>query len=280
MPEDTVETPEVVEAPEVVETPVEDNVEGAEEVLEPDATPTEEDALENSKNPERTKKYIDGLKDENKKYKDVLSSLTPEEKYEAPVQQAPQAEQFQTLQQGDIDQVFRSMVDDQGFVDGNKLLNTLRDLDTSAKNSKQAAEKALEHARRVEVAQQEQQKSATMQTVHEKYPQLDPESESFDSRYWEFVRNELIGQMMEGKQDPLSAAEKGYDVFYKEQQVTKEEKAQKEEKDNAKAQINATRPRSSSAVGYYENEEEEALKAKVQAGKKGALAELLRRRGQ
>lgn len=266
------ENQDIQENTEVEETPTED-------------TPTEQDALENSKNPERTKKFIDKLKDENKKYKDVLSSLTPEQN--SP--QVPNQDQFSNLNQSDIDAVYKSMVDDKGYIDGNKLLNTLQGMDKRARDAEQRAARVEEHVRRVETAQTEQQKTQTMKAVHEKFPQLDPDNEQFDPRYWEFVRNDLIGQMMQGKQDPMASAQKGFDIFYKKSTQLDENpeenpmnKAQKEAKavsDNAKAQINATKPRVSS-TSDYDHDEEQDLISRARAGKRGAVAELLRRRGQ
>lgn len=49
--------------------------------------------------------------------------------------------------------------------------------------------------------------------------------------------------------------------------------------ENQKLQINATRPRSTINVGYYENDEEDSIVKDVRAGKRGAVGALLRKRG-
>lgn len=253
----------------------------------------EEKVEEKQEQKDRTTEQFDKLKESNKelkderdKYKNLLDSLRPEKvpeqiKYPQPINKAPQAKEFGSLKQDDIDTVFESMKDPEGYLDGNKLLTVLKQMDTRARAAEQKAEKAVEHSKRVMEAAEERSRSDVMTRVHEKYPMLDPESKSteFDKDFYEAVRNDLIGQMMEGKEDPMAAADKWYNKLYS-TKVTKEEKEQKEQKEEAKKQINAAKPGATTIKGYYEADEEEELRKKVQEGKKGALAEMLRRRGQ
>lgn len=232
---------------------------------------------------EKLKESNQELKQERDKYKNLLDSLRPEvvpepaKQYEEPINQAPKS--FGTLEQADIEKTFESMKDEDGYLDGNKLVEALKAMDARARQADQRAQRAEEHVQRVIVAKEEEKKTATMRAVHEKFPQLDPTSEAFDPTFYDVVRNELIGQLMEGKEDPMAAAEKWSSKLYKkEQPVTKEEIEKKETIEEQKKQINAVRPRSASNVGYYKDEEEESLKEKIRSGKKGALAELLRRR--
>lgn len=247
---------------------------------------SEQDALDNSKNPERTSKYIDSLKDEQSKLKEDLQ--TEKNKYQNLIDSLivdpsgnttapPKAQEYGNLNQKQVDDVFSSMVTDDGYVDANKLLEVLKDTDERARKAEERARGIEEYQKQQEIARQERDKSDLMNKVHQKYPSLDPESnEEFDPTFYDLVRNELIGQMMQGKEDPMAAADKWYNNLSA-TNMNKEETKQKEEKQNQKAQINATRPRSAAMAGYYEKNEQEDLMNKVKAGKKGALAEALRR---
>ena len=234
------------------------------------------------------------LKAERDGYKNLLDSLAPEEdeappqqpqafdpqQYQNPVSKAPSANQYQNLNQQQINETFKSMIDEKGYMDGNKLLNVLQQMDDRARKAEEDARQARAHTKRMEQAQEKMKKSSTMEKVHEKYPQLDPDNEEvFNRDFYDVVRNDLIGQMMEGKEDPLEAADKWADKFLQ-TDMNKQQKEEMEQKQNKKKAINATRPRSSSMQGYYKDEEEDSLRAQVRKNKKGALAELLRRRGQ
>jgi hypothetical protein len=95
----------------------------------------------------------------------------------------------------------QSLIDQEGYVDAN-LLN-------SAVNSSQ---KAAEEARRIAIQTQEQiqrfQESQVVQAVHKDFPEMDPNSDQFDPTFYDFVKNDLIGQMMQGKEDLRAAADK------------------------------------------------------------------------
>lgn len=251
------DTPEVIESVETSEEPV---------VEEPDDTPevSEEEALENSKNPERTAKYIEKLKTERDSYKNVLESLKPEDK---PI---VQEQTYTNLNQGQIDDVVQSMIDKDGYLDGVKLSATLTELNARLQRAEQTAKKA-------ELTQRDFEEKQVMREVHTAYPTLDPNGDAFDADFFDAVRNEMIGQMMEGHQDPMGAAKKWHEKLYN-SNMTKEEKREQVQKEDAKRAINAVGTRATTMTGYWENEKEEDLRASVRAGKEGALAELLRRR--
>lgn len=236
---------------------------------------------EKSRTAEQFEKLKDSnktLKDERDTYKNLLDSLLPSDAEMATV--TPPVKETQP----DIAEDLKAMVDEDGYLDGAKLTETLKEINERAKRAEQKVARIEEHNERVRVAKEQNQKTALMRSVHEKYPSLDPESGVFDKDFYEAVRNDLIGQMMEGKEDPMLAADKWSDKLYgnteRQIEVTKEEKEAKDTKEDQKAQINAIRPRSSSMVGYYKEEENDILMDKVRQGKKGALAEILRRRGQ
>lgn len=258
-----------------------------------DSTDTEdiESQEEVPKQSERTKEQIDKLtehnaelKEERDKYINVLESIRPEPQPEPqtqPIIEVPKASEYDNLQQKDIDRVFAEMQGTDGFIDGAKLQTFLKDLDTRTRIAEERAAQAEAHAKRVEVSANEKDVSVNVQALHAKYPQLNPESENFDVTFWELVRNDLIGQAIEGKEDVMAAADKWYDklpsVSESQTDMTPEEQEEKNKATNAKTTINAIRPRSHSSVDYYKNEKDEVLAQKVRQGKRGALAEALRR---
>lgn len=255
-----------------------------EEIPQEPTTPTQEKSRTQeqfeklTESNQELKTEVERVKEENAKYKSVLDSIRPDPEYAA-----PQQADYQNLDQAQIDDVYASMQDENGYIDGNKLLSTLKSMDEKARKADERAARVEEHLKRREIAETEAQKNNVTREVHNLYPQLDPESAQFDPDFWTLVRNELIGQAVEGKEDFKGAAEKWYSRYYKENDVTKQEKQEKqekEEKENQKKQINAVRPTSSIEAGYYAADENTALVSKIRAGKKGALAELLRRRGQ
>ena len=225
-----------------------------------------------------TNKELKQDKDKSEeKYQNLLDSLKPEEEvpqqvqqqYQQPINQAPPAKSFENLDQQDVNNVFKGMVDDQGYLDGPKLLNVLSTMNKRAENAEARASK-------VEKSQEDFEQTTKSRELHAKYPQLDPENKDFNKDFWELVRNEVIGQMMTGKEDPIKAADKWYNKLYK-SEMNKDDTKKKEESEDTKRQINAVRPRSPMATGYYEKEEAENLRKKVIAGKRGALAETLKR---
>lgn len=251
----------------------------------------EKEALDNSKNPERTKEYIDKVKKERDEYKELFESLRPNEvpeqaqTYQDPINQAPDASNFSNLNQTQIDDAFKSMMDADGYLDGNKLMGLLRDLEQKTISAEERAKK-LEQEREQEKKEaflQEEQKAQT--DVYSKYPSLNPNNtEEFNPRFYNYVRKELESLARSGVkpsgEDYMKAADQVYVDFYEgREDMTKKEKEQQEKTEDAKRQINANRPRSSTQPGYWASEEDEALRASIRAGKKGSVAEYLRRKG-
>jgi len=255
--------PTITPEPEKTETIPEDVVsEVPEKESEKDRTTEQFDKLKNSNS--ELKKERDG-------YKNVLESLQPE-----PVKPVP-SPQKNAPKGADIGEQLESMVDENGYLDGNKLKNVMQGMSDSVKRAEFTAKRVEIQARKEAEARTRSQKTAKMTEVHKKFPELDPENEKFNEEFYDSVRNEIIGQMMEGKEDPLSAAEKWHSRYFKEGGEPMAKEKENKEK-TQKEQINAIKPHSSSMSGYYADEEEEALRKKVMSGKRGALAELLKRR--
>jgi len=91
-------------------------------------------------------------------------------------------------------------VDDGGYVD------------TALLNSQlSGAHQAAEEAKRISLQTQQEiqrfQESQVIQVVHKDFPELDPNnSDQFDPAFYDFVKNDLVGQMMKGKREDLRAA--------------------------------------------------------------------------
>jgi len=264
----------------------EDTNEEVEVKDEPKEEVTEDEALQNSKNPERTKKYIDKLKEEVQveKKKNILDSLvTPIPSVEAPqypeppiTNKIPQSQQYPGLSQTQVSETFKGLVDENGYVDSGLLVNTLKGLQEQAKTANERAQKAEEENKQRGRKFDDFERNQIMREVHKEYPKLDPENEEFDERLWKFVRNEVIDQWMNGKPtDVMSAAREGSDTLYG--NMKKAEKEQIVKTEEAKKNINALGNKQASSRDTY-SDQNELVKA-TQLGKKGALAERLARSG-
>lgn len=205
--------------------------------------------------------------------------------YEAPTNKAPDAKQFPNLNQQQVDQTFQSMIDENGFLDGGKLMAVLQQQNHAARQAQEDARKAREEAERLRKQQQDKDEQTAQQQVYTKYPQLNPENkEQFDPKMWRAVYNELAVKAKAGEnpsdKDYMEAADRVYDDFYAERDMSQKTDQQKQEKIEQKQQINAIKPVSNLQAGYYANDNDDELMKKVQAGKRGSVAELLKRRNQ
>lgn len=216
------------------------------------------------------------LKEENEQYKKL---------YEAPTSTVPDANQFSNLNQQQVDDTFASLMDENGYLDGNKLTKTLQEMNLRAIAAEERAKRAEDKATSTVNKLQSQDEEAAQKAVYQKYPQLNPDNkETFDPKMWRIVYNDLGMKAKAGEmptiQDYMDSADRAYNDFYSGDNMTKKEEQQKEEVKEQKEQINAIRPVSTIQAGYYANEEENDLFDGIQQGKRGTVAELLRRRGQ
>lgn len=237
------------------------------------------------------------LKEERDQYKNLFEGLRPEEvpqeaqQYQQPINQAPPATEFQNINQTDVNEKFKEMIDENGYLDGNKLMETLRAMDDRAQRAEIAARQVQEANLKKEAIEREREEKDATLKVYERFPQLDPnnidgvekdgETVSFDPKMWQYVKNELESKarrgVMPSNTDYMAAAEQVYQDLYGGRDMAKKDEQKKVvEQKNI---INATRPRSTTNVNYYKDEEESVLIDQVRAGKRGAVGELLRRRG-
>lgn len=283
--------PQVSQEPqeEVVEPPIEPKEEPKEEVKEEvkeePKEPTEEEALANAKNPKRTGEFIEKLKEQNKELKkNVLDSLMPENLPTPEPPQWPQPpitnvipNQFPGVTKTQIDETFKGLVDENGYVDTGLLISTLNDLKEKNKLSEQRATQAEQKTQQVARKFEDFERNEVMKKVHEKFPSLNPESENFDERLWKFVRNEVVDQWMSGKEtNVMAAAEEGMNTLHPEI-MKKADKIKLEQAETAKRNINALGASQTTQRESYSDHEE--LVNATRLGKKGALAERLAKSG-
>jgi len=282
------------------EVKAEPKVEGAEDKEE--VKTTEEELPKDAK--ERTKEQFDKLKESNKKLKEenekakaearkyakegLVSSLVPDEpKQPQPAQQpqynwdrmvtkqVPPSSLYPDMSKKDVKNVFDSLVDDQGYVDSGLLKETLESTNTQIARQKQENERLRQQLNQTNRKMDDFQRSQTAREVHDKHPQLNPDSDQFNPKYFEATRDKMVANLAKGlPEDFMGSADSLAEVYVKKE--TKEEKESKKKKD-AIAQINATGTEGSSGRRDF-GDHEELVKA-VQYGKKGALAERLKRSG-
>lgn len=303
-PEVPIETP--AEEPEV-ENPVEEPKE-----------PTEEEALANAKNPERTRKFVDKLKEQNEqlKRKPILDSLAPEPTQwpQAPVtNQVPTPEQFPGLTQTKINEVFKGMVDSDGFLDSGQLFTELTKEQEKSKALQEEVKKSRQEVQQTNQRLDDFERTQIMRGIHDKYPKLNPvnvgevpEEKKFDDRLWQYVQKnmvtEWVNETASGKIDTTKTkaqqdaerldrlSKKGMELLEAdalndegEVDITrltmkKADKQKLTEAELAKKNINARSGNMSGQRNTYTDHE--ALVQATRNGVPGSLAERLRRAGQ
>jgi hypothetical protein len=189
----------------------------------------EQEALANSKNPERTKEYIEKLKEENKRLKEQAGGSKPQssvldvfnqvrESANQP-QQAPVAQNYQNLNQNQVEQVKQQLYDENGYVDGRVLEQELK----KANEALETAKRIEERARRAEDRVAQYEMNQQTRELHTQYPELDPNSSDFNEEAYNLVKNEVLAQYAyQGKQDPIAAAKK-YEKYFRGQQTAQQQ---------------------------------------------------------
>lgn len=252
----------------------EDQVQPTDENEEKDRTTEQFDKL--TKSNQDLKDQLDLAKEEADKYKKLADT---------PVNKSPDAKQFSNLNQQQVDQTFSSMIDESGFLDGNKLMNVLGQMNQRAIQAEERAMRAEETAKNSQQSLSERSEKEAKNKVFSKFPQLDPENkETFDPKMHRAVFDRLAVKAKAGEypkdEDYMEAANSVYEDFYKDNDMGKKVDEQKQEKETQKQQVNAIKPSSNQQAGFYADQNDDNLLQQVQNGKRGALAEMLKRRGQ
>ncbi len=220
---------------------------------------------------ERTKEEFEKLKEHNRELAaklaayetqepkvSVIDSLRPPPGPSAPVSPQPQGSNIPP-----------GFVDTEGNVDIALLNRTLAEANERARRAEAEARRSREDISRFE-------ENRTTQEVHKAYPQVDPNSKTFDPRFYELVRNEMIGQLMKGQQDFMEACKKVSDLYQPADTGKAKEEAVKEYKDTEakKEQINATGGGGKGKAGP-----DPELVSKTHKGDRNALYERLQASG-
>ena len=291
------------EKPEEEEVRAEPKAEGEEDKAPVKTTDEEEKELPKEAK-ERTKEQFEKLKESNKKLKEendkvkeearkfakegVVSSLIPdvEQKPQAPQQydwnkmttnQLPPSAMFPNLTQKDVKSVFNDLVDSEGYVNSDLLKESLENANKQIEETKRENQRLKQEIQSARRSMDDFQRSQIAREVHKKYPELNPDSEEeeFNPAFFEAVRDKMIANLAKGlPEDFMGSATALYGRYKK---VKKSEKEEQKKQQDAIAQINATGDKGSAASRNY-GDHEELVKA-VQQGKKGALAERLKRSG-
>lgn len=195
--------------------------------------PSSEQPAENVQQPtlpdgvkERTAQEFEKLKESNRVMAEKLKALEGSKPTPSSVldELRPSAEAVQNTAPAAGNQ---SLVDTEGYIDANLLNSTLN-----------SSQKAAQEARSIALQTQQQiqrfQESQVVQAVHKDFPEIDPNSDQFDPSFYDYVKNDLIGQMMKGKEDLRAAAEKARNTFGK-----KPEPEQRKETISSRGQASA-----------------------------------------
>lgn len=223
---------------------------------------------------ERTREQFEKLKKHNEELAAKLAEKEQQEQAGQPSQSVlDELHPFQT--QVEPPKEFSPYeIEEDGTVDVEKLNKVLRDAQETARIAREEAALARQQ---VQMTQRQREEAA----VHAKYPQLVRGNEGFDPDFFRRVKNELIGQMMEGKENYMEAADTIAKLFQAENSVQQkvEEKVEEFKKNTeAKQNINAGSGAANNR-NLNVNEDEAELAKRTRQGDLQAFAERLKRAG-
>lgn len=151
---------------------------------------------------ERTKLEFEKLKEHNRQLAEeverlkatpkesVLESLSPKQMGQA---------QYPNLNQQQVDDVIKGLVDENGYLDEALLRTTLEKHNREVMEAKALAEQARQEALRARSEVSKFEETREVRIAHKKFPNVDPESKSFDPAFFKQVKNTLIGAMYDGR---------------------------------------------------------------------------------
>ncbi len=186
----------------------------------PDQSP-EEIALPEEA-PERTKKAFEALKARyEKKLQEAVKTQVDTKPEELPYsnvfetfrpQQTGQTQpqvtaQFPNLTNQEVANITSQFVDENGNVDINGLNTALQTANRQSQEAVARAHQAEERLMRYEETQQ-------VREAHSQHPELDPKAKTFDPRFFDLVRDRLLRNMWEGRQQSLLDVANDIRKFY------------------------------------------------------------------
>lgn len=248
-----------------------------EEVVEPQ-TQSEELELPDGVT-DRAKEQFEKLKAKNKEMAEKLSAFEAPKQVERPsfYEQVPSQAQFPGLSQEQIANQTQSLVDENGYMDVERLNTVLKELNDRAVR---AERDAIEAKRGVERYGHTQE----VTKAHSEFPELDPDNKSFDPKFYDLVSNHIYGKMMKReKEDLLSAAKYVASSLY-DPQAKKAQEAESVSNKQQEAQESKTkRVQASTQVGQGKGQplpqDHEELVERSRKGDMDAIAKRLQASG-
>lgn len=269
----------IAQASEQAESQQPEPMPSSEETLETPAVDEEAEALENSKNPERTRAYLEKLKAENAELK-AQQSRQPDTQYGSSVYDSlrPQAHQQVDMSQypgistPQAETIATNFVDSEGNVDINGLNRALTEAHQVAMQAREDARRSREELTRFEETQE-------VREAHTVHPEIDPMNKaSFDPHLYELVRDRLVRNMWEGKKQSLASVANELKAQYRPNVDSRKIEAEAVES-YKKAQT--ARSQGPMAQGVQKRSETtlEELRDRTRKGDNSALAERLKALG-
>jgi len=233
--------------------------------------PTEEQTTEATESQipdgvsERTAEQIEKLKAHNKQLKEQLDQVTAKPT-QSVLESLRPADNFPNVSEAKAAELQEEIVDAQGYVDPSLLNQKLAEANRIAQQAIQTANQAQQQLRNFEETQ-------ITKELYKQYPQLNPNGDTFDPKFYRQVRNELVGQLTDGKnQDVFAAAKTVSDDSVTQVKVQVDEK----EDISLKQQASSTLGTSQGASSPVDHD---WLVEETRKGNPDALAERLARGG-
>jgi len=227
---------------------------------------------------ERTREQFEKLRQHNASLSERLKALeTPNPETSVFDTFRPQEQQtnavmpeftFPGIPQNQVNDVVADFIDKDGYIDDKILKSTLSDLQQQIKAAK-------EEAANVRKSYEKREENDQVRVTHNKYPQLDPKSPSFDRKFFERVKEKMIVQFVNGNRNFLEAAD-GVAEDYPLKTIANTD-AQK--KQNQVRQINATGSSTSRSTAPNSSSDDDDLVRRTRAGDRSALMERLEKAG-
>lgn len=216
---------------------------------------------------ERTAEEFEKLKEANKQLKAEL-----EAKSQAPTQSVLEslrpAQNFPNVSAAQASQIQEQVFDEQGFVDPNLLNQKLAEANRIAQEAVLTAQQAQQQLRNFEETQ-------TTKELYKEFPQLNPnDAERFDPKFYGRVKNEMVGQLMGGRnEDVFAAARAVTENFSNEVRKQATEQEAITLKQQASSSFGTAKGSTSAPINH------DYLVEETRKGNPDALAERLRRAG-
>lgn len=217
---------------------------------------------------ERTREQYQKLLQHNKELSEKVAKLEQqdqEKQKESVFDMLHSQVSTPSLSEKQVDDIYTKLVDREGYIDQNLLIQTLREAENRAKKAEQEAAYTRQRVEQIE-------ENAQVKQAHKLFPQLDPKSSTFDPNFYEAVKDRVVRQMMNGEKDLVKAAKEVNQYFKSSEQPKDNSKQEKRQEQVEMIQATSgSRSQGTTSADY------EDLIRRTQAGDQDALMERLRR---